>query len=103
MDFTRGASMPKLQVREAAGLPPPSPELVLLRVAMEAYVQTAGRKRAERFLRVVVDTLANEENLSSVLPLRPSADAAELARAREQALAWYRSTLPLFLARLDEM
>lgn len=91
--------MPEL-AHSPEDLPPPSAELVLWRVSVEAFIASAGRKRSERFLRLMAEKLANEENLSQVFHIRPSADALRVQRARREAAAMFERFLPVFLARL---
>jgi hypothetical protein len=81
-------------------LPPPSAELVLWRVSVEAYLACAGKKRSERFLQLMAEKLANEENLSQVFQIRPTEDAIRVRRARREAVAMFERYLPIFLARL---
>lgn len=81
-------------------LPPPSAELVLLRVVIESHLATAPRKRAERYLRTITEKLAAEENLSAVFQIRPTAQHEEVRRARRQAALMFERLLPIFLARL---
>lgn len=67
---------------------------------MECFLATMGRKKAERFLRLMAEKLASEENLSSVFQIRPTSEETEVARARRQAVEMYRRYLPIFLARI---
>lgn len=84
----------------SAQLPAPSPELVLWRVSVEAFLSAASRRRAERFLRLMADRLATEEGLASVFPIRPDSDRAALQQARREAVALFEKLLPVFLASL---
>lgn len=81
-------------------LPEPSAELVLWRVSVEAFIACAGRKRSEKFLRLMAEKLANEDNLASVFQIRPNSDAVRVSKARKQAVAMFEKYLPIFLARL---
>jgi hypothetical protein len=83
-------------------LPPPSAEMVLWRITMQALLASLPRKRAERLLREAAETLAAEENLTSVLQIRPVKDHAAVRQARRQAAAIYARYLPLFLAGLPD-
>lgn len=86
---------------EAPALPPPSAELVLLRVFLESFVTIMGPKKAERFLRMSAERLASEENLANILPIRPHSDDAALSAARQSAMLWMRQMLPILMARLQ--
>lgn len=81
-------------------LPPPSAELVLIRVFVEAFLETAPRKQARAFMRVAAGILADEASLALTFPIRPKSDAAKTADARRKALAQFRALLPVLIARL---
>ncbi len=93
--------MPKLQT-DPALLPDPSAELVLFRVHVEAMVTVLGRKKAERYIRLMAETLAKEESLSEVFQLRPAAKHAEVRTARKQAAAIFQGYLPSWVAKLAD-
>jgi hypothetical protein len=80
--------------------PDPTAELVLLRVFIEAHLETSPRKVGERFLLVAAEKLASEENMASVFQIRPHAHWPASQRARKQAVALFERYLPTFLARL---
>jgi hypothetical protein len=94
-----GVVVPEFQASPEE-LPPPSAELVLFRVHVEAMVATMGRKRAERYLRAMAEKLAWEEGLASVFHIRPIAQHAEVRRTRQQASAIFERMLPVFLAAI---
>lgn len=81
-------------------LPSPSAELVLFRVHVEATVAVLGRKKADRYLRIMSEALAQEENLTSVFQIRPSAQHGAVRIARRQAATIFRRYLPIWLARM---
>lgn len=81
-------------------IPPPSPEFILVRVAIQAYLSTVSPKKADAFLRAMADTLADEESLSLIVDIRPPASAQAVAKARRGALAMFRAYLPAFLGRV---
>lgn len=96
--------MPEIASR-LTDLPAPSPELVLVRVCVEAYLATAHvkpRQRARAFLRVASTILADEESVALTFPIRPSADARAVTEARRQAIAVFRQYIPVFMARLPD-
>jgi hypothetical protein len=72
----------------------------LIRVAIAAFLEVVGPKKAERFLNIMAESLASEERLSEVLKIRPPTDDAALSEARREAMLWYRQVLPVFMARL---
>jgi hypothetical protein len=91
------------QTDEVAGLPPPSPELVLIRVFVQAYLATAHekpRRRARAFLDAATRTLADEESVSLLLPYRPSTERAAVNLARRRAVALFRALTPSLVAKL---
>lgn len=91
--------MPHPEV-EPTELPEPSAQLVIARVCLEAHFELLGPKKGRRFLQSVVTKLSDEEQLASVAFIRPSKDAAAVARARRQALAWVKACAPIFVAKL---
>lgn len=74
--------------------------MVFLRAHIEATIATMGRRRAERYLRLMAEIISQEENLSAVFQLRPVTQQGEVRKARRQAAAMFDGYLPLFLARL---
>ena len=81
-------------------LPPPSAELVLYRVHVEALIATLGRRKAEKYLRTASEIFATEQSLSAVLMFRPMAQQEPLMRARRAAAYWFKQALPTFIARI---
>lgn len=85
---------------ETEELPAPSAEAVLIRVAITSFIAISGRKKSERFLKLMAETLASEDSVSEILPIRPRSDHANVQKARRGALALFRAQLPVFLAKL---
>lgn len=86
---------------EEMSLPPPSAELVLLRVAVESFLANSKPKDADRFLRHMAATLASEESVAELLPIRPSSQHAAQRKARREAVAMFKQMLlPVWLARV---
>lgn len=83
-------------------LPDPTAATVLWRVSIQAFIATSSRRRSERFLRHMAETLASEDTVSEILPIRPRSDHAALMQARREAMAMFRALLPTFLAMLPE-
>jgi hypothetical protein len=81
-------------------LPPPTAELIILRVAISSFLATASEKRGEAFLRHMAATMVDEESLSTVSPIRGPASAKDVARARREAAAMFTALLPTFRAYL---
>lgn len=81
-------------------MPPPSPELVLWRASVQALLATMGRRKGERFLRIMAEQLAGEDNLSSVFNIRPTSEHARVRVVRRQAAEMFRRYVPVFLAGL---
>ncbi|WP_332690049.1 hypothetical protein [Devosia sp.] len=81
-------------------LPPPSAEIVLLRVFVSAYLTTNSRKKGDAFLRAAAEILASEESLAAVMPIRGASQAAAVSKARRGAIALFRALTPTFLGRL---
>ncbi|HEY9219513.1 MAG TPA: hypothetical protein VIO94_15810 [Phenylobacterium sp.] len=84
----------------ADDMPPPSAEIVLVRVAISAYLATNSRKKGDAFLRAMAEILRDEESLSSIVPIRPAPNAANLQGARRGAIALFRALLPTLIAKL---
>lgn len=76
---------------------------MLWRVHVEALLAVMPRKRGERYLRLMAEKLADEENLASVFQIRPSSHRAASRRATLQAAELLERTMPLFLARLTDV
>jgi hypothetical protein len=83
-----------------ADIPPPNANLVLWRASVMAFITVCGRRKAEKFLRVMAEQLAAEENLSSVFQIRPNSEHLNVRQARREAAELLRRYLPLFLASL---
>lgn len=83
-----------------ADLPPPDASLVLVRVAIESFIDVVGPKKGERFLKGMADRLASEERLAEALRFRPASEDAAVSQARRSAMLWFRQALPIFMARL---
>lgn len=84
-------------------LPPPSAELVLIRVFVTSYLATAHerpKRRAEAFLSEAARLLKSESTVALLLPIRPAAQHSELTRVRKEAVALFSHLLPLFVASL---
>lgn len=76
--------------------------LVLWRVSVEAHLSMLPRKKAERFLDRMADTLANEQRLAQLFSIRPSSEWAAVQLARRQAAEVFSRFMPLFTAKLRE-
>lgn len=84
-------------------LPAPSAELVLIRVAIQAYMASAHekpRRRARAFLTAASSILADEQSVSELLPIRPATAHARVMASRRAAVAIWRQMLPVFIAKL---
>ena len=86
--------------RELVALPPPSADLILWRVTLEALLAGMSRKKGMRLLRAIADKVANEEVFAQISPIRKSPDRAALSMARKQAAEVFSRSLPVLLARL---
>lgn len=85
---------------EVDALPPPTPEAVSLRVFTCAFLSTMNRRKGEAFLREVARLYADEDEMAKIWPIRPTSERPAVLRARAASLAWFRATLPTFLASL---
>lgn len=81
-------------------LPPPSPEFVMMRVFICAVLRVTTPKKGEAILREMAEMLASEESLADVMPIRRSSQMAAVGRARREAVAIFRTYLPVFLGHL---
>ena len=75
-------------------------ELILLRTGAQALVQTLGRRKGERFLRLWSARLANLETVRSIMPLPPASERADTAKAQREALLWWQRMAPLLFDAL---
>ncbi len=95
--------MPERAFVPVEGLPPMTPEFILWRATFEGLMEASKAPRRRR-ARVLVETtaqvMADEETLAQIMPIRPEREAAEVAKARRQAVALFRTYSPIFLARL---
>lgn len=83
-------------------LPLPSAEIILWRVSIQAFIAVSGRRKAERFLRAMSEQLADENALTSVLPIQPSPHDAAIRRARREAAEAFSRYLPMFVAQMRD-
>jgi hypothetical protein len=67
---------------------------------MECFIASQSRKRGERFLQLMAASLATEEAVSNVLPIRPVRAMGDVQKARREATALFKQLLPVFIARL---
>jgi hypothetical protein len=84
-------------------IPPPTPERILIRVALEAYMATAHskpRQRARAFFDFGSRLLQNEETVSALFPVKSNASRGELNRVRREACAIWEGWAPTLLARI---
>lgn len=79
-------------------LPAPSAALVLLRQFVQAYLTTCSRKKAAAILEALRVISEEEEAAAHVLPMKASPRAHAHAKARLQAAALFRESLPVFMA-----
>lgn len=67
---------------------------------MRALMVVMGRKKALRMLRVMAEGFATEQDMASVLPVRPARDAVEVGRVRREAAEAYMRYTPVFAAAI---
>lgn len=82
------------------GLPPLTYEDVRWRWTVEAMIACMGRKRGERFLRLLVDRARTEVELETVLPIRRHASHVAIMREKRKAAASISAYLPTLRASL---
>lgn len=87
---------------ERDAMPAPSAEIVLMRVAISAYLETNSKKKGDAFLRSMAEILRDEESLSAIVPIRPAVNAKDVAHARRGAIALFRALLPTFVAKVQK-
>ena len=89
-------------MRKLETSPPPAPsaELILIAGFVQAHIATLPRKQADRFLKIAKDKFGQYCELAEVPRLRASEHDAALAHSILQAEAWYRASLPVFLAAI---
>lgn len=81
-------------------LPPPSAELVLIRVQTEALMAVLGPAKSRKLLRLMAEKLAWQETLSNVRVFRPVDEMAKVRTARRQAAAIFERLEPSLVAAL---
>lgn len=82
-------------------MPPASPEIVLWRVAMMSFLSVVDRKTGEKFLAAMAETLADEQAVSQIVPIRGSSSFAAVQDARKRAVAIFHAFWPIFRATLS--
>jgi hypothetical protein len=85
--------------RIADELPPPSPEMVLINVWVEAYLRSLSPKGRLRFLTDAAEIMNREIGSANVRDLRDGAGAA-LAEAKRAAHAQLSRDLNALMVRL---
>jgi hypothetical protein len=76
--------------REPEVLPPPSPELILISVLVQAHLRTMPKKKDRMaFLREVSASLAWQEQFANVIRLRQGPIEADVDKARAAAREWW--------------
>ena len=85
---------------EADDLPTPSPELVMLRVLIEAHLATLSRRKAIRFLEAVNDLFDQHDQLRNAYRLRADAYDDQVHEARRRARNWFNRLMSVYLRRL---
>ncbi len=91
------------QPRPKEGLPEETPEGVLIRVYVAAYLSTCHLKprlRARAFMEMASQLLADEEAVTRLLPPRSVAGHGAQAKALAQAGAMFRAAAPALIAML---
>ena len=91
---------PKPGGAEADDLPPPSAELVMLRVLIEAHLATHSRRKAARFLEAVNDLFDQHDQLRNAYRLRPDVYDDQVVEARRKARNWFNRLMSVYLRRL---
>jgi len=84
-------------------LPPPSAELVLIRIFVASYMATCHLKphqRARAFLEEAARLLDAEDSLAKLHPIRRSPKREAVVRAVEDAAATFEAMRPMLLAVL---
>lgn len=76
--------------------------MLLISAFVQAYLASLTPRQRARFLKRAADTLEAYQDLDNIRRIRSWLADAELAKAAEQALAWYRQVLPTFLIAGDE-
>jgi hypothetical protein len=69
-------------------LPPPTPELVALRVLTEAHLRMLKPAKRVEFQRTVAEVLKEMDRDGGVVPIRPDTEEAQVRWARLQARRW---------------
>lgn len=81
-------------------VPPASVELDALQVLLAAYLVVEGREKGQKMLAEIASTLALREEVETVVEFLPPKQRAARQRVRRQTAAWFRNSLPDWIARL---
>ena len=76
-------------------LPPPTPELVMIGVMLEAQLSALPRKQRARVLARINARMEGLAALESVVRLRPEGEVSALRHARRRAAAWWERIGPI--------
>lgn len=76
---------------ESSPLPPPTPELVALRVFTQAYWRTLKPKERLKLQAAIAEAVGELE--AAPLLMRPTEDPARLASSRARGIAWVRRVM----------
>jgi hypothetical protein len=85
---------------ESESFPPPTPELVMIGVMLEAQLSALPRKQRLRVIERIDERLENLAALEGVVRLRPCEQAPALRAARRRASAWWGRLGPLLALQL---
>lgn len=91
---------PTARAAETDDLPPPSPELVMLRVLLEAHLATLPRRKAIRFLEAANELFEQHDQLRNAYRLRADACDGQVQEARRLARNWFDRLVSVYLRRL---
>jgi hypothetical protein len=85
---------------DAETLPPPTPELVMIGVMLEAHLCALPRKQRERVIERIDARMDSLAALERVVRLRPGDESSAFRFARRHAAAWWGRMGPLLAMQL---
>lgn len=86
-----GASAPDDLLGESA-------EMVLIRNAICCFLQIMPRRKADKYLKLLAESLATEDAVTKLVPLRSATRHADSSLERRKALDLFRASLPFFMS-----
>jgi hypothetical protein len=74
--------------------------LVIVRTGAQALIRALGPRKGRKFVKEWTALLSTENSVKMLFPSQPQEDRAAVSAVQQQALAWMREALPVFMASI---